>query len=935
MLVRLLCAYVLVAVVAPPPVDANPTVFTVAGVLSDPDKQKLFQDVVHRIGDSGILPPGVVFNSTTILMNPNPIRTALSVCDNLIKSKVYAVVVSHSQGNELSPASVSYTCGFYDIPVIGISARDTVFSDKNIHASFLRTLPPYSHQVDVWIKMVALFGWKAVIFIHTNDRDGRSVLGRLHTLAEENGIQIEKTIEYEPGVTNLTHSFLTEAKEANSRIILMYANAEDAAVIYQAAGGVNMTGSGYVWIVSEEALQVPNRPDGILGLHLSHQEEQAHINDSVMVIAGALVNMMNAHENIMEPPNSCGEQNWKTGKTFYKYLINETLDRGMTGRISFDESGDRLDADYEIINIQKGDRQVTVGICSPSNGPKGKRGAELKLKNETTIIWPGGGTEKPEGYIIPTELRVVTIPDVPFVWTRKLEPGENCSKVDGEVYCPRPNASFPGQDVWEEEHCCYGYCIDLLVKLAEKVNFTFQLHLSADEMYGSYDRRNDSTKQEWNGMIGEVVNGQADMIVAPLTINPERADFIDFSKPFKYQGITILEKKMAKASSLTSFLQPFQDSLWLLVLFCVHLVALVLYLLDRFSPFGRFKLPQSDETEEDALNLSTALWFSWGVILNSGIGEGTPRSFSARVLGMVWAGFAMIIVASYTANLAAFLVLDKPQTTITGINDARLRNPQENFIYATVKDSAVDMYFRRQVELSTMYRTMQGNNYRTAEEAIEHVRIGKLNAFIWDSSRLEYEAAKDCDLVTAGELFGRSGYGIGLPRGSSWTDKVTLTVLDFHESGFMEDLDTKYILVHSTDCSMEEDSPATLGLSNMAGVFILVGGGILAGVFLIFIEIAYKRHQMMKEREMEIARAAAERWRGTIEKRKNVRRKMMLKNMQDASRLHGPNGGMSVSYGGMPEKTPFNPSLATQPYQRPSMGRDSSSDRITFKENLV
>jgi hypothetical protein len=42
------------------------------------------------------------------------------------------------------------------------------------------------------------------------------------------------------------------------------------------------------------------------------------------------------------------------------------------------------------------------------------------------------------------------------------------------------------------------------------------------------------------------------------------------------------------------------------------------------------------------------------------------------VLGMVWAGFAMIIVASYTANLAAFLVLDKPQTSLTGINDPRV-----------------------------------------------------------------------------------------------------------------------------------------------------------------------------------------------------------------------------------------------------------------------
>lgn len=32
----------------------------------------------------------------------------------------------------------------------------------------------------------------------------------------------------------------------------------------------------------------------------------------------------------------------------------------------------------------------------------------------------------------------------------------------------------------------------------------------------------------------------------------------------------------------------------------------------------------------------------------------------------------MIIVASYTANLAAFLVLDRPEERITGINDPRV-----------------------------------------------------------------------------------------------------------------------------------------------------------------------------------------------------------------------------------------------------------------------
>lgn len=63
-------------------------------------------------------------------MDSNPIRTALSVCKSLIAERVYAVVVSHPLTGDLSPAAVSYTSGFYHIPVIGISSRDSAFSDK-------------------------------------------------------------------------------------------------------------------------------------------------------------------------------------------------------------------------------------------------------------------------------------------------------------------------------------------------------------------------------------------------------------------------------------------------------------------------------------------------------------------------------------------------------------------------------------------------------------------------------------------------------------------------------------------------------------------------------------------------------------------------------------------------------------------------------------
>ena len=49
---------------------------------------------------------------------------------NIYFLKVYAIIVSKPSQGDLSPASVSYTAGFYHIPVIGISSRDSAFSDK-------------------------------------------------------------------------------------------------------------------------------------------------------------------------------------------------------------------------------------------------------------------------------------------------------------------------------------------------------------------------------------------------------------------------------------------------------------------------------------------------------------------------------------------------------------------------------------------------------------------------------------------------------------------------------------------------------------------------------------------------------------------------------------------------------------------------------------
>ncbi|KAM9439102.1 glutamate receptor ionotropic, NMDA 1 isoform 3-T3 [Salvelinus alpinus] len=845
----------------------EPKIVNIGAVLSQKRYEQVFKDAVTQANQ---IYGRDKFKLTAISVThkPNAIQMALSVCEDLISNQVYAILVSHPpQSNDhLTPTPVSYTAGFYRIPVVGLTTRMSIYSDKSIHLSFLRTVPPYSHQAHVWFDMMREFRWNHIILIVSDDHEGRAAQKRLETLLEERETKAEKVLQFSQE-TNLT-ALLLEAKELEARVIILSASEEDAAAVYKAARFLNMTGSGYVWLVGEREMSgkaLSEAPDGLIGLQLINgKNESAHINDAVAVVAQSIQELFEK-ENITEPPRGCvGNTNiWKTGPLFKRVLMSSKYPEGLTGRVEFNDDGDRKYAHYSILNYQKS-RLIQVGIYN---------GTQVVMNNQRKIIWPGGETEKPRGFQMSTRLKIVTIHQEPFVYVKPTEQDGTCKEektLNGvadikKVICTGPNETIPGRPIVPQ--CCYGFCVDLLIKLAGTMNFTYEVHLVADGKFGTQERVNNSNKKEWNGMMGELLGGLADMIVAPLTINNERAQYIEFSKPFKYQGLTILVKKEIPRSTLDSFMQPFQSTLWLLVGLSVHVVAVMLYLLDRFSPFGRFKV-NSEEEEEDALTLSSAMWFSWGVLLNSGIGEGAPRSFSARILGMVWAGFAMIIVASYTANLAAFLVLDRPEERITGINDPRLRNPSDKFIYATVKQSSVDIYFRRQVELSTMYRHMEKHNYESAAEAIQAVRDNKLHAFIWDSAVLEFEASQKCDLVTTGELFFRSGFGIGMRKDSPWKQNVSLAILSSHENGFMEDLDKTW--VRYQECDSRSNAPATLTFENMAGVFMLVAGGIAAGIFLIFIEIAYKRHKDARRKQMQLAFAAVNVWRKNLQDSKEA-----------------------------------------------------------------
>jgi len=109
-------------------------------------------------------------------------------------------------------------------------------------------------------------------------------------------------------------------------------------------------------------------------------------------------------------------------------------------------------------------------------------------------------------------------PAVPWLYAKKGEDGKQA--VDAN-----------GQKLFE------GYCMDLLNKIAEKLEFEFEVVVTSETRPGyTYGRRNE-TDGSWSGMIGDLVAGNIDLIVADLTMTSEREEVIDFVSPYFDQVI--------------------------------------------------------------------------------------------------------------------------------------------------------------------------------------------------------------------------------------------------------------------------------------------------------------------------------------------------------------------------------------------------------------
>ncbi|XP_042566857.1 glutamate receptor 1b [Cyprinus carpio] len=553
----------------------------------------------------------------------------------------------------------------------------------------------------------------------------------------------------------------------------------------------------------------------------------------------------NAGECLANPPAP-----WGQGIDIQRALQQVQFE-GLTGHIQFNEKGHRTNFTVSVMEF----------------GPNGPKKVGYWNQHEKYVNTATYSNMLNETYGLQNRTYVVTtILESPYVMLKKN------------------HEQLVGNDKYE------GYCVELAAEIAKHVGYSYRLEIVGDRKYGARD----SETMMWNGMVGELVYGKADVAVAPLTITLVREEVIDFSKPFMSLGISIMIKKPTKSKpGVFSFLDPLAYEIWMCIVFAYIGVSVVLFLVSRFSPYEWHADDEDDGMEQQNQNqppspehnqspnqhgqnqnqreekqekqpehtnefgIFNSLWFSLGAFMQQGC-DISPRSLSGRIVGGVWWFFTLIIISSYTANLAAFLTVERMVSPIESAEDLA---KQTEIAYGTLDGGSTKEFFRRSkiAVFEKMWSYMKSAEpsvfVKTTDEGVVRVRKSKGKyAYLLESTMNEYiEQRKPCDTMKVGGNLDSKGYGIATPKGSALRNPVNLAVLKLNEQGLLDKLKNKW-WYDKGECGSgggdSKDKTSALSLSNVAGVFYILIGGLGLAMLVALVEFCYKSRiesQRMKQ----------------------------------------------------------------------------------------
>ncbi|XP_068626070.1 ionotropic receptor 25a [Battus philenor] len=464
--------------------------------------------------------------------------------------------------------------------------------------------------------------------------------------------------------------------------------------------------------------------------------------------------------------------------------------------------------------------------------------------------------------------RIGTAPSIP--WTMQRHDPEN-----GELMIDD-----------EGEPLYHGYCIDLIEKLSQIMEFDYEI---VTPKTGGFGQKHPNGS--WDGLVGDLMRGETDIAVAALVMTAEREEVIDFVPPYYEQtGIMIAIRKPIRKTSLFKFMTVLRTEVWLSIVAALVLTGVMIWLLEKYSPYSARNNPEAYPYPCREFTLKESFWFALTSFTPQGGGE-APKALSGRTLVAAYWLFVVLMLATFTANLAAFLTVERMQTPVSSLKQLA---SQSRINYTVVEGSTVHQYFiNMKFAEDTLYRmwkeitlnaTSDQAQYRVWDYPIQeqygHILLAinasgpvpdaetgfrQVNehteadfAFIHDSAEIKYAVTQNCNLTEVGEVFAEQPYALAVQQGSRLQEQLSRALLQLQKERFLEQLTAKYWNETARLSCPDADESEGITLESLGGVFIATLFGLgLAMVTLAWEVFYYKRKEKNKIHAIEATIEAA------------------------------------------------------------------------------
>ncbi|XP_055060686.2 glutamate receptor, ionotropic, N-methyl D-aspartate 2B, genome duplicate b isoform X2 [Misgurnus anguillicaudatus] len=781
------------------------------------------------------LPPKVEL----VTMNETDPKSIINrICALMSRNWLQGVVFGDDTDQEAIAQILDFISAQTHIPILGIRGGSSmIMAAKDDHSMFFQFGPSIEQQASVMLNIMEEYDWYIFSIVTTYYPGYQDFVNRIRSTVENSfvGWELEEVLLLDMSVDDGDSKIQNQMKKLQSPVILLYCTKEEATTIFEVAHSVGLTGYGYTWIVPSlvtgDADIIPSVfPTGLISVSYDEWDYglEARVRDAVAIIAMATSTMMldrGPHtllkSGCLGTPDKKGSKSGNPNEVL-RYLMNVTFE----GRnLSFSEDGSQMHPKLVIILLDKERQYDRVG--------KWENGS-LSMKYH---VWPrfelySDAEEREDDH-----LSIVTLEEAPFVIVEDVDPlSGTCMRNTVPCRKQLKIQNQTGDSGIYIKRCCKGFCIDILKKIAKSVKFTYDLYLVTN---GKHGKKINGT---WNGMVGEVVLKNAHMAVGSLTINEERSEVIDFSVPFIETGISVMVSRSNGTVSPSAFLEPFSADVWVMMFVMLLIVsAVAVFVFEYFSPVGYNRcLADGREPGGPSFTIGKAIWLLWGLVFNNSVPVQNPKGTTSKIMVSVWAFFAVIFLASYTANLAAFMIQEEYVDQVTGLSDKKFQHPNDYtppFRFGTVPNGSTERNIRNNYK--EMHAYMTSFHQKNVNDALQSLKTGKLDAFIYDAAVLNYMAGRDegCKLVTIGSgyIFATTGYGIAIQKDSGWKRAVDLAILQLFGDGEMEELEALWLtgICHN---EKNEVMSSQLDVDNMAGVFYMLGAAMALSLITFIAE---------------------------------------------------------------------------------------------------